>query len=155
MKKFFAMLLGVIFCFSFTACQLSVAKNGGEIIANLTELPAPSNITVVEDYIHWDEVPNASAYVVKINGIQESVGNSLKYSIATIMDNRLEANVPTELHIYIKAKGNQVLYADSNWSSEFLYVYTKTNKDSTFDKKTNEEYILRIERRVLCISLRR
>ena len=141
MKKILSILLGIIFCFSFTGCELSFDKDGGEIVTNLTQLPTPTNIEVYDDYVYWDEVPNASSYVIKINDIQESVGNSLKYSIAAIMDGRLESNIPTELHIYIKAKGNQVLYSDSNWSNEYLYTYTKMSNEPISEKLVDKEAV--------------
>ena len=133
MKKLIAILLGVVFCFSFVGC--------GDGDGGVTQLPAPINIEAHEDYIYWDEVPNASSYVIKINDIQENVGNSLKCSIAAIMDSRLDSNVSTELHIYVKAKGNQLLFSDSNWSSECVYTYTKTESQPSAEKLVNKEAI--------------
>lgn len=112
-------------CFTLTACEFSFDPNGGEVVSKLTKLPTPNIVEIRDDYVYWEEVPNASSYVIQINDIQQSAGNSLKYSIASIMDNRIDADVPTELHIYVKAKGNQVLYGDSDWSSEATYTYTK------------------------------
>ncbi len=125
MKKVLMVFFGVILCFSLTACDLSFNKDGGEVIANLTQLPTPIITEVKDNYVYWDEVPNASSYVIKINNYQESSGNQLKYSIASIMDSRVEEGVQTELHIYVKAKGNQILYSDSEWSNEFTYTYVK------------------------------
>ncbi len=132
-------------CFIVSSCDLSFDKDGGEVVTNLTALPTPINVRVgIDNYIYWDEVPNASSYIVKINDYQESAGNQLKYSISSIMNSQIEYNVPTELHIYIKAKGNQISYSDSNWSNEVVYSYTKTtsgesvNHDEESLKKVKE-----------------
>ncbi len=141
MKKLFVVFLAVLLCLNLIACDLSFNKDGGEVAANLTKLPTPVIKNVVNDYVYWEEVPNASSYIVKINDYQESAGNQLKYSIASVMDSRVEENTPTELHIYIKAKGNQVLYSDSEWSNEFSYTYTKIiidNNQSSDDVNEND-----------------
>ncbi len=139
MKKiisFVMVLLLILSSFSLIGCDISVDEDGGEIVSRLTALPAPVNIRVEKDnYVYWDEVPNANSYVVKINNYQESVGNSLKLNIGAIIDARIEYNTPTELHIFIKAKGNQILYADSDWSSECVYTYIKQENDSGLNNK--------------------
>lgn len=129
MKKLLVVFLSVLLCLNLIACDLSFDKDGGEITTNLTKLPTPVIKSVENDYVFWEEVPNASSYIVKINDYQESAGNQLKYSIASVMDSRVEENTPTELHIYIKAKGNQVLYSDSEWSKEITYTYTKVSSE--------------------------
>lgn len=131
MKKLLVVFLSVLLCLNLIACDLSFDKDGGEITTNLTKLPTPVIKSVENDYVYWEEVPNASSYIVKINDYQESAGNQLKYSIASVMDSRVEENTPAELHIYIKAKGNQVLYSDSEWSNEFNYTYTKITGDNS------------------------
>ena len=131
MKKLLVVFLSVLLCLNLIACDLSFDKDGGEITTNLTKLPTPVIKSVENDYVFWEEVPNASSYIVKINDYQESAGNQLKYSIASVMNSRVEENTPTELHIYIKAKGNQVLYSDSEWSNEFNYTYTKITGDNS------------------------
>lgn len=141
MKKFLTLFLSLIVCITFSACRFSLDKNGGDLVSNLTKLPTPTITEVHDDYVYWNEVPNASSYVIRINDIQESIGNSLKYSIAAIMDARLEINIPTELHIYIKAKGNQVLYGDSDWSGEYLYTYTKINNEPISEKLFDKDAI--------------
>lgn len=108
-----------------TACNLSYGGDGGEIVAKLTQLPTPTIREVIDDYVYWDEVPNASSYTIKINGVPENAGNSLKYSIGAILDSRIEYNVPTVAHITVTAKGNQILYSDSEPSQEYTYTYTK------------------------------
>ncbi len=134
MKK--TLLLPLTFmALTLTSCDFSFNGNSGEIVGQLTSLPTPSIREVSNDYVYWDEVPNASSYVIKINNYQENAGNQLKYSISSIMDNRVDANVPTELHIYVKAKGNQILYSDSEWSKEFTYTYTKKQSTSSENDK--------------------
>ena len=134
MKKAIILIICIaILCLVFSACELSLNKDGGDAIAQLTQLPEPNLIEIVDNYVYWEEVPNASSYVVKINNYQENAGNQLKYSIPSIMDGRLDYNVPTELHIYVKAKGNQILYADSEWSKELTYTYTKSGNANTDD----------------------
>lgn len=98
MKKFLTLFLSLIVCIPFSACSFSFDKNGGDLVSNLTKLPTPTITEVHDDYVYWNEVPNASSYIIRINDIQESIGNSLKCSIAAIMDAKLEINIPTELH---------------------------------------------------------
>ncbi len=125
MKKILFSILGFFTCIALTACDLSFNKDSGEVIANLTQLPTPNLTEVIDNYVYWEDIPNASSYVVKINNYQENAGNQLKYSISSIIDGRLDYNVPIELHIYVKAKGNQIMYSDSEWSTELVYTYTK------------------------------
>lgn len=132
MKKIIKNLLFfTFFPLILSGCGVSYGGDGGEVIINITSLPSPSSVRVESDnYVYWDEVPNASSYIVKINGYQESAGNSLKYSISSIIDSKIEYDVPTDLHIYVKAKGNQVLYSDSDWSSEVVTTYTKKSNSN-------------------------
>ena len=131
MKKFLAVFLVLAMCLTLASCDLSIDENGGELVSNLTQLPTPTITEVRNNYVYWNEVPNASSYVIKINNYQESAGNALKYSISSIMDSRLDSDTPTELHIYVKAKGNQILYADSEWSLEYTYVYSKSGSSDS------------------------
>ncbi|MBQ7340008.1 MAG: hypothetical protein IJW43_04050 [Clostridia bacterium] len=140
MKRFLAFFLIICTCFSITGCSVNFDGNTGEMTNNATKLPTPNITRVSENYVYWEEVPNASSYVLKINSYQESVGNTLKYSIASIMDTYLEVNQPTELHIYVKAKGNQILYSDSEWSAEYVYTYTKTSNSSGTYSQTGLGY---------------
>lgn len=107
MKKMCFILVVFISILCLTSCDVN---------SNPNQLPPPVIREVKDNYVYWDEVPNTNSYTIKINNYQESCGNSLKYSISSIMDSRIDANVPIELHIYVKAVGNQVLYADSEWS---------------------------------------
>lgn len=119
-----------------TGCSFSTNGKEGEIIAKATALPTPLNVRVYNNYIYWDEVPNANSYIIKINNNQEATGNVLKYSIASIIDDRIDNNETIELHIYVKAKGNQILFTDSEWSEEVVYSYTKVaNSQNTEDDK--------------------
>lgn len=134
MKKTIIIVFACLFSVGLSACSLKYYGDGGELITNLTALPTPINVRVESDnYVYWDEVPNASSYVIKINGYQESVGNTLKYSIGAIMDSKIEYDVPTQVHIYVKAKGNQILYSDSEWSEECTYTYTKFSESEDKD----------------------
>lgn len=126
MRKNYVLLAGCVLSLGLSACTL----NGNSIDVNITALPSPINVRVENDeYVYWDEVPNASSYTLKINNFQENTGNSLKYSVAAMMDSRIEYDVPTELHIFVKAKGNQILFSDSDWSQEYTYSYTKRYVD--------------------------
>lgn len=137
MKKMYFILIFFISIFCLTSCDIS---------SNPSKLPTPLIRDVKDNYVYWDEVPNANSYILKINDYQESCGNSLKYSISSIIDSRIDANVPIELHIYVKAIGNQVLYADSEWSIEYKYTYIKNaNSSGTLNSKlsvpTNIDYV--------------
>lgn len=129
MKKNTAIIAIIALCL----CLILTACNEDFNNPLLEKLETPNVVEIVNDYVYWKEVPNASSYVIQINDIQQNAGNSLKYSIASIMDNRLEADIPTELHIYVKARGNQLTNSDSDWSAEKVYIYTKS------DSSTNEE----------------
>lgn len=134
-SKWLIVLIGVL-CLNLTACELSFDGNGGKVASELTKLPTPVISSVENGYVYWEEVPNASSYVIKINNYQESAGNQLRYSISSIMDGRMEANEQTELHIYVKAKGNQIMYSDSEWSAEKTCIYTKPTSGDTETKVT-------------------
>lgn len=130
MKKLLFLSSCILFL-GLTSCSI----NGNTVDVAVTALPAPINVRVENDnYVYWDEVPNASSYVLKINGSQENTGNALKYSIAALMDSKIEANIPTELHIFVKAKGNQILFSDSEWSTEITYTYTKVANSGNKEK---------------------
>lgn len=133
MKKLFAIILSFAISIA-TGCSFNFDGNTGDATANLTKLPTPTVTEVVDGYVYWEEVSNASSYVVKINSYQESAGNSLKYSISSIMDSRIDYDTPTELHIYVMAKGNQILFGDSDWSQEFVCTYTKESNQSHTNK---------------------
>ena len=133
MKKLFAIILSFAISLA-TGCSFNFDGNTGDATANLTKLPTPTVTEVVDGYVYWEEVSNASSYVVKINSYQESAGNSLKYSISSIMDSRIDYDTPTELHIYVMAKGNQILFGDSDWSQEFVCTYTKESSQSHTNK---------------------
>ncbi len=128
MKKIKTLVLFMA-SFGLFSCGVDGPAGLGSYV-NLTELPTPTIREVSNNYIYWDEVPNASSYVLKINDYQENVGNNLKYSISAMMDSRIESNVETLLHIYVKANGNHTFFSDSKWSNEFTYSYTKVDSSS-------------------------
>lgn len=128
MKKIKTLILFMA-SFGLFSCGVDGPAGLGSYV-NLTELPTPTIREVSNNYIYWDEVPNASSYVLKINDYQENVGNNLKYSISAMMDSRIESNVETLLHIYVKANGNHTFFSDSKWSNEFTYSYTKESTNS-------------------------
>lgn len=128
MKKIKTLML-FIASFGLFSCGVDGPAGLGSYV-NLTELPTPTIREVSSNYVYWDEVPNASSYVLKINDYQENVGNNLKYSISAMMDRRIVSNVETLLHIYVKANGNHTFFSDSKWSNEFTYSYTKVDSSS-------------------------
>ena len=83
MKKwivsFFALLITLCSLIGLASCKVSVDENGISAIENFTKLPAPNIVEVKDNYVYWEEVPNASSYLIKINNYQESTGNKLNY----------------------------------------------------------------------------
>lgn len=71
MKKTIIIVFTCLFSVGLSACSLKYYGDGGEVITNLTALPTPINVRVESDnYVYWDEVPNASSYMIKINDYQ-------------------------------------------------------------------------------------
>jgi len=112
-KRLICLVISTVMLVSFCAC------GGG-----LPALDVPVITSVRDGYVYWDEVPGANSYVIKINGAQEEVSSALKCSIEETMGSLLIPGKAVELHISIKAKGNQVSNADSLWSDEVVISYT-------------------------------
>ena len=97
----------------------------------LKQLDTPTNVRVeADEHVYWNEVPNSASYVLRINSYQQDVGNALNYSISSIIDSHIGYDIETTLHIAVKAKGNQITFLDSEWSSEITYNYTKRDESS-------------------------
>ncbi len=126
-----AMTLAIPLVLSVVACQIKTqsqeeSSQEDSSVETLPKLGAPTNVRVANDeFVYWNEVPNASSYVVKINDFQESINGALKCSISSIMDAHIEYDTPTALAISVKAKGNQITFLDSDWSEKINYTYTK------------------------------
>lgn len=78
-------------------------------------LEAPKNIRFDAGMVVWDSVLNATAYDVVINGITE----------ANHQETYLGSNYFTDDGVYtikVKAKGDNLNYADSPYSEEFMFV---------------------------------
>lgn len=124
MKKLFLTCMLLLFCCTLSSCSfISNGENGTK--EKIVPLSVPEIKEINNGYIYLNEVPNASSYVVEINSYQEIINNSLKCNISLIIDDKIPTGVETELHIFVKAKGNQINYSDSEWSSEYTYKYTK------------------------------
>ena len=126
MKKIKLLLTCILSAITLSACNL-IDNESDQF--KITALSTPKNIRVdSDDYVYWDEIPNATSYMIKINNYQEDVGNQSNYSIASIMNDKIDYDVPTQLHIYIKAIGNYIHFSNSEWSREFIHTYTKTKE---------------------------
>ncbi len=115
-KTLISLLLSVITLFGLTSCELLNSLGGGEIIT-ATSLSAPTITRIEEDVVYWNSVANADAYVISING-KEDRTTSLSYPISALV------NKSAKLNIKVKAKGNGILYSDSEWSGIVTYEYT-------------------------------
>lgn len=99
----------VITCLFFTSCNGTI------------QLAAPTNISLdsTTKLLTWNEVNNATGYIVNINGIEYSV-TSNSYTLSEL------AGTDT-LEIQIKAISSDKNYTESNWSPvKSYYTYNLT-----------------------------
>lgn len=98
-------MLGVM-----TSCDLL-----GEV--NPTALSAPTVTSVDNGLVRWTSISNADAYIVSVNQI-ETRTTELSFPLSAVL------NEAGTAHIKVKAKGNGILYSDSEWSALYTYEYT-------------------------------
>ncbi len=121
LKKFLSLFIMIIVSFSLTACDFSFNGQHGEIINNLTNLSAPIvNENISDNTVRWSSVANADAYIVNMNG-HEARTTDLSYPISGLIQESCEVSIK------VKAKGNGIMYSDSEWSSIFVYNYIKND----------------------------
>ncbi|MCL2751184.1 MAG: MAC/perforin domain-containing protein [Firmicutes bacterium] len=120
MKKIAAFILTMLLLLGFAGC--------GEVtLPELTKLPVPAVNGVYNDVVSWASVPNATGYVVKIDDKEYDV-SGLSYTISLSADKTVS--------VMVKAKGNGVLYTDSDWSNPVGYDYVKKETVSGAYKDT-------------------
>ncbi len=139
LKTFISLFITIIFSFSLTACSFSFDGQNGEIINNLTKLSAPTISETVDDStVSWSSVANADAYIISMNGVEVRT-TGLSYPISGVI------NDSCEVSIKVKAKGNGIMYSDSEWSSIFVYNYIKNGTQQSPEKlatpRLNYDYI--------------
>ena len=137
MKKILIVLLLIQFFCVLTGCNVSFDGEKGEIVSNLTKLSAPTDLIVENNIVSWKSVANADSYIININE-KESATSELSYPIFGLV------NESCQVAIKVKAKGNGILYSDSDWSSIYTYDYVEeeisTNSNETYSLL--EEYSL-------------
>jgi len=108
MRKF-ALCVSLILLFSMVSC-------GTGDLPELTKLSVPEITEIHDNTVNWNSVPNAASYVVKIDTQEYSV-IGLNYTIVLSADKTVV--------IMLKAKSNDVLYTDSDWTEARAYNYIK------------------------------
>lgn len=83
------------------------------------KLNSPFIVGVTDGTLAWTEVPNATAYVLEINGVRTNVGLDTRYYLG------YEPNVYS---IKLQALGNGWCYFDSEFSGAFNHTVVKTLK---------------------------
>ena len=98
------LIMSFIICYVtvFTACTVHTLNS-----------PTGLNVDDSTLILVWDEVKNARAYTVDINGKQENTGGN-SYS--------LEGLAGGTLTIKVKALGDGKDYGDSDWSEPLTYL---------------------------------
>ena len=100
---------------------------------SLKRLETPKNLKIENEMLFWDEVANATAYIIDVNGEEhESQVNSL--DLFTIM------NTPITYRIKVMAWGDFVNYDDSFWSETIEYKIELLNGFTLRSIKGNTEY---------------
>jgi hypothetical protein len=112
-------------------------------------LPAPENLQISDANLTWDEVPNASGYIVSIDDGETSMINDATYSLSYLTEYKT-------YQIKVKAVGNGTTYLDSDWSNAAEYelfepqseglLFTLINNDTEYSVKagtaTDENIII-------------
>jgi hypothetical protein len=80
----------------------------------LLQLETPSNLHVEDDALVWNEVAQATYYVISVNGEEEEIAGNAYY-LPTFTQT-------TTLEIEVKASGDGVKYTDSDWAP-YTYLY--------------------------------
>lgn len=119
-----------------TACKEKNGEESSNQTAQQIQLKFPKNITVDEETesLVWDEVENATGYIIDING-EEYESETNRLDIFLIMDSFDET-----YKIKVKALGNEEGVKESRWSNtksyryssiaieDFEFIYTKAFK---------------------------
>ena len=108
--------LGLLLAMIAAVCAACSIPGVGEV--ELTKLTAPE-IRVEDGVVSWNSVPNASGYIVRINGREDTTAE-LNYRIASLVSES------GEVLVKVKARGS-ALYAESEWSKEVAYQYIKAD----------------------------
>ena len=123
--------LSIIACIClFVACSSSQEDSN----ALQVELSAPTNVKIENETLIWDEVENATGYLIDIDGQEyESETNSL--------DIFLIATIPKSYTMKVMALGNLKNLADSAWSETTEYnLDAKEMNFALRGIKNNTEY---------------
>lgn len=78
-------------------------------------LETPQNLQIKDDYLIWDEVPEAESYVVGINGTEYTTQTN-KLDILEMIDK------PTDYKMTVCAKGDRERTEDSDWTEKITYT---------------------------------
>ena len=92
--------------------------------AIVQQLETPTDVSYdIQNYVlSWDDVDNATGYVVSYNGTTYNVEDNSKHILPTAEENVFK----------VKAVGDNIDYSDSEWSSPITYTITNT-EENVFD----------------------
>lgn len=108
-KSLKPLLLCVVFSvlFTMTACNS---------IISLTDLTAPTGLTVTDGVLHWNSVNAANAYVVNCDGVDVGTVTDVGYPLTGLTSGNT--------YVYkVKAKNTLGTYNDSPYSDPYTYEY--------------------------------
>lgn len=119
MKKAIVTIIFIVtICLALTACDISLNGNGGQIVSQLTQLSAPGDLYVEDNIVKWKSVANADSYIISMNN-REALTRELQYPIFDLISES------GDISIKVLAKGNGIMYSDSDWSEILIYNYVK------------------------------
>lgn len=109
-SKILLFLMLLLIVFALTAC--------GNVV--LTDLPAPSGLTVIDNVLHWNSVSGANAYIVNCDGTDVATVSDLQYTLTGLTEGRTYT-------FKVKAKHTLGAYNDSPYSDTYSYQYVGGN----------------------------
>lgn len=88
-------------------------------------LKTPQNLTIDGTFLDWEDIDNASGYIVKIGSLETECSDS-QYELAQL------SLAENSYYIMVKAKGNEN-YLDSDYSRAILYNVNLDENDSNIN----------------------
>ncbi len=146
--KIFSCTLAMLMLGSVCGCSIGYDGKTGEVVTNMTQLPAPYGVSYNDDTktVSWSQVDNTSGYYVQINN---------GTPVGKLQNNyyKLHFDEDCTFTVSVKACGNGILYSDSDWfvaEESFLYTVEEipdndgsddlsSSEDSSYDSTTSEE----------------
>ncbi len=124
-------IIALIFILALALTAFAACSGGTESV----RLSTPVNLQINGTTLTWDEVENASGYMVNIDGSGKTTTENT-YSLSTLTE-------PGKYNIQVRALGDRKTYSDSEWSQAIEYTVLPENEQSLefgFYMKTTKYY---------------